>query len=81
MPIKAKWKWSAGVAGITSITVGMAWLAVWNHIVHNGSPAWLADELRPPIAPRLMVLAGVVILITMGFRWLVAKIAGNTGSK
>jgi hypothetical protein len=82
MPTNAKLKWSAGMVGITSIIVGVAWLAIWNRTVHAGSPDWLTNELRPPTAPRLMVLAGVLILIAMGLRWFAAKIAGkDTGPK
>jgi len=61
--------------GTTGVVVGLVWLAIWSHVVQgNAPPGSMVYELRPPLGARMMVAAGVVMLIAAGTmsiaRWL-----------
>jgi hypothetical protein len=67
-----------GMSGTASVVVGLVWLLIWGHVVQgNAPPGSIAYEVRPPLGPRLMVAAGVLMLIAaLGMsiaRWLKTK--------
>jgi hypothetical protein len=70
----ARSTWIA-MLGTAAVVVGLVWLLIWGHVVQgNAPPGSIAYEVRPPLAPRMMVAAGVLILIAASglsiARWL-----------
>lgn len=67
-----------GMSGTASVVVGLVWLEICSHVVQgNAPPGSIAYELRPPLGARIMVAAGVLMLIAAGgmsiARWLGTK--------
>ena len=67
-----------GMSGTASVVVGLVWLVIWGQVVQgNAPPGSIAYEVRPPLGPRIMVAAGVLMLIAAGGM----GIAGWLGTK
>jgi hypothetical protein len=67
MRSKFAWVTGAGVIGMCSTVIGFSWLAIWSHLVQAGEPPGsLALELRPPLASRVMIFSGIVLLVVAG---------------
>ncbi len=64
MSSRSNWVWWTSILGAASLVFGLAWLGIWSHVVQGGEPVGsMAYELRSPLGARLMVLAGLVLLI------------------
>ncbi|MGB8582150.1 MAG: hypothetical protein WCD47_15120 [Candidatus Sulfotelmatobacter sp.] len=82
MTIRIQSKWPAAIIGMANIIIGVVWLAVWIHFAHGpGSVDWMAYELPPPLGARLMILAGLLILIATGVWGPIGKLAKKSASK
>jgi hypothetical protein len=65
-----RWRGWASSIGLFLVGFGAFWLAVWLRSVPHSTAALTVDSY-PPIAPRLMVLAGILILIVTSVATLV----------
>ena len=75
MVYKSQWEWRLTIIGIVSLAAGIIWLIVWRHGLEGpNSVDWITSELHAPLAARLMVVVGILLLIAAGIKTLVRKL-------
>jgi uncharacterized membrane protein YphA (DoxX/SURF4 family) len=63
----------ASILGLLFLAYGIGWLAIWNGGVQGDSSLdWMPFELSSPVAARLMVVGGLLLLLVAGIIRLVA---------
>ena len=69
----------AVIAGVCCLAIGIAWIGIWSHRLQgNPNMNWLTSEVPTPLAPRLMVLAGMILIIGTGVAWLIGRFQKRT---
>jgi hypothetical protein len=69
----------ASILGLFILAYGIAWLAIWNHGVQADLDL-LSLDLTPPVEARLMILAGLLLLLAASITGLIRRLAAGRGS-
>jgi hypothetical protein len=71
----------ASILGLLLLAYGVGWLTIWNAGAQGDSSLdWLPFELSPPFEARLMVVAGLVLLLAASITRLIGRLASGKGS-
>ena len=72
----------AGILGLFLVAYGIACLTIWNQGV-QADLDWLPLNLTPPVEARLMIVAGLLLLLGAGITGitrLIGRLAAGRGS-
>ena len=69
----------AGTLGLFLVAYGIACLTIWNQGV-LADLDWLPLNLTPPVEARLMIIAGLLLLLGAGITRLIGRLAARRGS-